>query len=276
MQRDRYMSGTKLGGIDFDWLISTLEVGEIEVGIDEQKYDVISTFVLGPKALWAGEAYVLSLFHLYPAVYLHKTTRGAEKIFSALMKALHSLVVENRGGESGLPDNHPLLVYLKTMSLGSYLDLDDAVVWGALPLLADSKDPIVKDAASRLRCRQLYKAFDVHTSISGGRAGGGGETEQHVRRFTRLLGERIKADQSLVNRILFDRFERDPYKQKGYDTPHAIGRIHIMQDGRPIDLAHVSTVVGALRPFEVYRLYVAPDDDRARKIVEETLAEAKK
>lgn len=274
MRRDRAMSGTQLGGIDFTWLVRNLEVRNIEIGSDDQQFAEVSTFVLGGKALWAGESYVLSLFHLYPAVYLHKTTRGAEKIFSALMGSILNLIQEGRIDETGLPASHPIVRYLRDQSLANYAELDDAVVWGALPLLSQSRDPVLAESANRLRYRRLCKAIDVRTALSGGRLNPGADIDQRILRFKRILNDKMRVDQSLVNRILIDRFERNPYKQRGYETPKGIERIHILEGDRPIDLAQVSNVVAALKPFHVYRLYIESDDTRARELIDEVIKEA--
>jgi hypothetical protein len=37
MRRDRLMAGTRLGEIDFEWLIANLEVGTLPYGVDEEK-----------------------------------------------------------------------------------------------------------------------------------------------------------------------------------------------------------------------------------------------
>lgn len=276
MRRDRLMSGTQLGGIDFTWLTRNLEVRNIEIGSDDQQFAEVSTFVLGPKALWAGESYVLSLFHLYPAVYLHKTTRGAEKLFSELMQSIKGLIAEGRIDHAGLPANHPLVKYLREGSLEAYSQLDDTVIWGALAMLSQSADSSIAESANRLRFRNLYKAIDVRTGLGDGRLNSGEEIEQRVLRFKRLLSESFKADQSLVHRILIDRFERNPYKQRGYETPKGIERIHILENDKPIDLARVSNVVAALKPFHVFRLYIADEDGRAKQQVLDLMNEARR
>ena len=71
------MTGTQHAGIDFEWLIANLEVGEVEYSVDTTRLKPVQTFVLGRKAIFAAEAYVLGLFQLYPTVYFHKATRGA-------------------------------------------------------------------------------------------------------------------------------------------------------------------------------------------------------
>ena len=51
--------------------------GEVEHSVDETRLKPVQTFVLGRKAIFAAEAYVLGLFQLYPTVYFHKATGGA-------------------------------------------------------------------------------------------------------------------------------------------------------------------------------------------------------
>jgi HD superfamily phosphohydrolase len=133
MQRDRLITGTNYGAIDFKWLISNLEVGAVPHGVDEKALGTIETFVLGTKAILAAETYVLGLFQLYPTVYLHKTTRGAEKLFSALLMQLVKLVNDGSTRKTGLPGNHPLVRFAKRPDhIDSALRLDDTVVWGSL------------------------------------------------------------------------------------------------------------------------------------------------
>lgn len=271
MRRDRMMTGTQIGGIDFTWLLRNLEVCKIDVGVDDEKYAEIDTLVLGSKALWAGESYVLSLFQLYPNVYLHKTTRGAEQLFAHLLQQVKVFVDEKSEHRAGLTADHPLVRYLREQSLPSYLDLDDTVVWGSLPLIAKATDPLLAQTADDLRYRRLPKATDVGRKLSGGHLN---PDARKTTKFARLLSEARKDNQSLEHRILCDRSARNPYKRGSYDSPKAIQRIHILVDGRPVDLADESAVVRALMPFEVNRLYTRPDDDEARTIIEALVEEA--
>jgi uncharacterized protein len=94
MRRDRLMVGSQHAGIDFEWLVENLEVGEVPHGVDETSLRPVQTFVLGRKAIFAAEAYVLGLFQLYPTVYFHKTTRGAEKIYTELLTRTITLIKE--------------------------------------------------------------------------------------------------------------------------------------------------------------------------------------
>ena len=80
MRRDRLMTGSQHAGIDFEWLVENLEVAEVDHSVGETRLQPVQTFVLGRKAIFAAEAYVLGLFQLYPTVYLHKATQKREEV----------------------------------------------------------------------------------------------------------------------------------------------------------------------------------------------------
>ena len=120
MQRDRLMTGLQNGGIDFTWLMANLEVGRIKTGVDAEKIGEFETFVLGPKAYYAAETYVLALFQLYPTIYFHKATRAAEKLFSVLMFHIVSLVKEGHVDKTGLPKAHPIIQFATNPEIGRY------------------------------------------------------------------------------------------------------------------------------------------------------------
>lgn len=273
MKRDRMMTGTQLGAIDFTWLIRNLEVSKIPVGVDAEKIADVDTLVLGEKALWAGEGYVLSLFHLYPAVYLHKTTRGAEKVFSLLLRLTKDLVHDKRGHETGLPDNHPLLVYLRNPKLDTYADLDDAVIWGALPMMMKAKDSLVARTASDLQYRNLWEAIDLNCLRRNGDSPD--EPSPAEVRFKQLSQQHVQSSQDWTVRVLGDSYTRNPYKRQEYGSSKSLEKIHILSEGRATDLAQVSAVVGALKKFKVNRLYIRRDDNDARELIHGWIREAK-
>jgi uncharacterized protein len=166
MRRDRLMTGTHHGAIDFEWLLSNLQIGEATVGVDEEPVDSVATFVLGPKAIYAAETYVLGLFQLYPTVYFHKATRGAEKVFSELIFQIVMLTRDNSVSQTGLSDTHPLIVFARDPeNIANVLALDDTVVMGSLSMLEHAPDSCVAHLATHLRCRSLYRCIDIREQI---------------------------------------------------------------------------------------------------------------
>ena len=113
MRRDRLMTGSQHAGIDFEWLIQNLEVATGGAQRRRDRLPPVQTFVLGRKAIFVAEAYVLGLFQLYPTVYLHKATRGAEKIYVELLARTFTLVKKGLIEKTGLPPNHPLAKFAR-------------------------------------------------------------------------------------------------------------------------------------------------------------------
>jgi uncharacterized protein len=273
MRRDRAMAGTRLSQIDFDWLIANLEVGTLPYGVDEEKVGNIETFVLGPKAMHAAEAYVLGLFQLYPTVYFHKATRSAEKLFTELLTSLISLTKDGSSSDViGLPSNHPLVRFAKEPdNIEWVLQLDDPVVWGALSMMADAKDPTISEFAHRLRDRRLFKCIDIRTEVSRGL----GEADiARVEQVCAAVGTQIeqwKRDrEKKPPRILIDRATREPYK-RFQESKGPLNQIMIKHEGRLVDLGERSKIVKAIEPFQLYRAYVSPDDAEAEKFVHKTI-----
>lgn len=166
MRRDRLMTGTQHGGIDFEWLLSNLEVGRVSAGVDDEPLEPVSTFVLGPKAIFAAESYIQGLFQLYPTVYYHKATRGAEKLCSELLIQVFLRQTDGSHALTGLPKAHPLLEFAKrSKDLEAVLALDDTVVLGSLEFLSNSKDSCIAYLANCLKRRHLYKCIDVREEL---------------------------------------------------------------------------------------------------------------
>lgn len=283
MQRDRLMTGVQNSGIDFSWLLNNLEVGDIPTGVDDEQSGKVATFVLGPKAIHAAETYVLSLFQLYPTVYFHKATRGAEKVFSAILMRLVELVRDGKVGETGLPSNHPIVRFaLDPESIDCALTLDDMVFWGALPLLLEAHDPLVKEFSTRLWNRKLLKCIDVHREILaclGVKRGSSPEemerTKKKIKRVAvsvqETLEDWLETKLGPPPRLLLDRAERDPYR-RFEESKGPLNQISIRrEDGVIVDMAEISPVIAGLESFSNLRVYYNGDDAEALDFVRQTI-----
>ncbi|WP_297322259.1 HD domain-containing protein [uncultured Bartonella sp.] len=281
IRRDRLMTGTQHAAIDFPWHIANFEVASVNIGVDEQPTGTVETFVLGPKAIPAAEAYVLGLFQLYPTVYFHKATRGAEKNFVELLTRLVTLANQNSLKEIGLPKNHPLIKFAKNQgNIETLLDIDDSVVWGALSLLSEAQDKLIANFASRLKRRQLFKCYDVRIEvIRAFKLQNVGEDEllEKVDRCCVAIQVKIKdwknENEKDCRKILIDNVERNPYKS-GIESKGPLDRINIKTEtGELVDLKERSNVVSALKTYKLLRVYTDKDEVDARKAVETIVAQ---
>lgn len=277
MQRDRLMCGTQHGAIDYEWLVSNLLVGEVQSGVDEEASGSVQTFILGPKAIYAAESYLLGLFQLYPTVYFHKATRGAEKLFSELLVRLFSLVLNGSSAITGLPPEHPLIAFARnSKSLDLAQALDDFTFWGSLGLMASAKDKSISMLSIRLRDRKLFKAIEVFDDSVLGEARLSADKD-FLNKIEVRLKENLKLDEanhSECPKFQIDRVQRPLYKVFD-ESKGPLNQIVIkMRDGTLRDVAGVSPVINAIKDFEGLRVYVAQEDSETRKKVQTAAKEA--
>jgi HD superfamily phosphohydrolase len=284
MQRDRMMTGSQHSMIDFVWLIANLEIGEVAAGVDETSLGTVKTFVLGPKAVYAAEAYVLGLFQLYQAIFFHKTTRGAEVLFLELICRAIELARAGSVTRTGLAKNHPLIRFAsKSDDLELALGLDDGVINGAIAFMCDAPDPMISDFAKRLRDRKLYKCIDIRTIVAGHLDPKLTDADEVVVRvdtcceeISQKLEDWSKKNSGACPRILIDIAERSPYRSFG-ETAGPLDRINIrLANSELVDLKERSRVVATLKTFKICRAYHDREDNEAISEITKTVEEAVK
>lgn len=275
MRRDRLMTGTHHSGIDYEWLIDNLEIASIPTGVDDLETGSVDTFVIKPKAIHAAEAYVLGLFQLYPTVYFHKATRGAEKLFTELLVRLVQLARDDRVSETGLSERHPLVRFAKEPeNLDVALSLDDSVVWGALSILVDASDQLLSQFSKRLRDRELFKCVDVRAQIShqfdpdvSGDPDRAAKIETCCAKVNAKLTEWSQNQPGEIPRILVDEAKRSPYKD-GSGSRGPIETINVRTEGgHLVDLKQRSRVVASLTDFNLLRAYHDRRDVNASRAI---------
>ena len=274
IRRDRLMSGTQHAGIDLRWLVANLEISSVATGVDAEQVGTIETFVLGPKAIQAAEAYVLGLFQLYPTIYFHKTTRGAEKIFTELLVRLVTLVQNSSTQATGLDPTHPLVRFAQTPeNIEVALTLDDTVVWGALTQMANATDRLISEFSSRLRDRKLYKCYDIRAQVTHAFDPKSTSSDELIDKIDKCCAEigrkldewseRKRGDRPC---ILIDVDERSPYKSVG-ESRGPLDRINVRTDGGNLVDKEQSSVVAALKTYKLFRVYFDEADAQTRAAV---------
>ena len=168
LRRDRMMTGTGAGAIDFDWLIEHVRVRSIDLdavdGGNDGDGDKVPTFCIDRKALPAAEQFLLARYTLHEQVYFHKTTRCIERMIAALLRRVSDLSTDkpNVRNLTGLDVDHPIIQFFSAQypSVAQYLALDDVVFLGALERLEHGGDEKIAQLARRLKNRELYKTLD--------------------------------------------------------------------------------------------------------------------
>jgi uncharacterized protein len=284
MQRDRLMTGTQHSAIDLEWLIANLEVGDVNLGVDEAAVGRIETFVLGPKAVFAAESYVLGLFQLYPTVYLHKTTRGLELLFSELMIRAIELIRDGSVRRTGLPRKHPIVQFARDAENVEFaLLLDDTVFLGALHLMSYASDKVISEAATRIRDRQLFKAIDIREKVS---LALGDEASDDPTRIAKIdlacanVQLRLEGRLRLLRRqhadslvpMMCDKDVREPYRRY-QESKGPLNQIRIKRGDALVDLGERSSIVKAIESFKLDRVYLREKAGESQGFVDKVIRE---
>jgi HD superfamily phosphohydrolase len=218
LRRDRMMTGTGAGAIDFDWLLDNLRIAEVRRGGDDDvDSEPIKTFCLDEKALQAAEAFLLARYHLFEQVYLHKTTRGIEAMIRALLTMVADAAKAGKFKPLGLTGDDPLVRFFrpKGETVERYLALDDVVVWSAIERIARGSDKYAAELARRLRDRRLYKALDITSECPVLPGEEAQQTEERRQHEIRRVKENLTGD--LAKMVLEDRAPIGIYGEIGAD-----------------------------------------------------------
>lgn len=261
LRRDRLMTGTQAGAIDFDWLLEHVRVRDIsvEAADEEEAGDEmrVPTFCLDLKALPAAEQFLLARYTLHEQVYFHKTTRCFEHMVARLLAKVAELAKAGfEATAAGLSDHHPIWRFFsdEAPSLSDYLALDDVVVMAAFEPMSHATDPAVSDLAKRLRERRLYKTLDLRSfGLDGGKQNRRARQIDTMRGQGGFVGAVHKDEDAKIG----------IYTQIGGDDERTHKKLHISDASGPREITEFSKMIPALVPKQQFtRYYFENESDR--------------
>lgn len=253
-KRDPYFAGVSSGGIDPDWLIRNLSKGASENG---------EFLYVDSKAYISLEQFTVTLYQLYPTIYLHKRTRGLEYMFSLLMSRVFEHVAKGTEIQSGLPLSHPFVRFFRDpQNLDIALLLDDTLFWGSLYLLQDAPDTSISAIARRIAQRNIYPMLDIWTIVD--ELAASVESVQKLRAVERAdvlhavclsVAKEVASDDSVwFDGCYYDTYDRPIYKPK-YIAGGNPQQINVQIGGKIVDIASISPVVASAASFNIHRIY---------------------
>lgn len=267
LRRDRLMTGTGAGAIDFDWLMEHVRVADIVIDAPDsvagEDASTVAAFCLDPKALSAAEQFLLSRYTLHEQVYLHKTTRCIEAMIGELLRRLATVAEEpdTAPARTGLQPNHVLLRFFAPDgdTLDNYLALDDLAIAGSLEKMQQGDDPAMADLAGRLRERRLYKTLDI-----GSFGSDPGKQRRAVRRIDLAFEEKLESGAVIKD----ERASVGIYTPIGGDEDRRHNKLHVLDAGKPREISEMSKMIETLaikRRFTRYYFAESSDRDAAVK-----------
>ncbi len=260
LRRDRMMTGSGAGAIDFDWLLDNLRVVDVPANsgedTEETGGETIQAFAFDEKALQAAESFILARFHLYSQVYLHRTTRGIEQMLTTFLLAFSGEAAKGAEADLAVPEDHPLRAYYAKSApdLDGYFALDDAVVWSALELSAARGKGQIREFAERICSRRIMKGVTIDM-VNPQRA-------DLARR--KYINEKMKSE--LGKTVFEDRAPLSIYRDPSKETVKPHKRVHIRREGGKVaDITSLSKPIAALyQEQEILRYYFVNENDREK------------
>ncbi len=263
IQRDRIMSGVQFGHIDFDWLFDCLRIEPVRIREDAPGPEIC--FYLNHKGVKVAEEYLEARFRLYTNLYMHKTTRAAEKMLQAALTRFREMT-RLEADATALEMEGPLARVLRAAepSLPDYLALDDTSIWAALSACRSNRDAVLAELAARLLDRKLYKCFDLGPLLKP-------EAKfQYLDLYKRRLAERFPQDPGSIPNYLEDDDSVSGYKWYDFGDPRALKKVFVKrkQDRFPVDIGfrEVSRIVETLKEHEAIHRFYARDKAGAERL----------
>ena len=247
LRRDSRATGVDFGTFDQDWLVEHLR-------LDVEK----SRFYLSGKAFPAVESYVFSRYHMYRAVYFHKTTRAAEVMLRLLLQRYKQLLNarDSEAAKKAIVSNAPEEVFRAfstDLSLNAYLALDDHSITGFLKACERADDPVLKDLGGGLLHRRLFKARDAS------HADGAATAEFWAQARQRIQEQGQDTDYCLA----YDTASDTPYKPYNPDPGEPATQIYVdLGNYGPRELTTLSEPVLQLRKKYTLLRYYFPESLR--------------
>ena len=256
MQRDRFMTGSGAGAIDYDWLVEHVRIGKINVDADadeDSASNQVDLFCFDPKALPAAEQFLLARFTLYEQVYLHKVTRCVERMLSELLTRVAELIKlspKAASAATGLPKGHPLLTYLAEngKTLSNYLALDDACILGSLNSFESASDTRICALAGGILRRKIYKSLDMHNVV-------GDSDADSFTDACRRVEKRFKSEIDAGSVMVDTGAKVKMYTHIDGTDEKIHKKIYILQAGQPKQISRVSSLVAALSAQRSFTRY---------------------
>lgn len=146
--RDGHATGVRIGSFDLARILALLEVAEGHLAIHTGAQEAV-------------EGYLLARFHMYKQVYLHKTSRAAERMLEAMLRRARALRLDGSGPSYWPGGAFGRLVEGLPLSPWEFAGLDDSDVTHAMKRWASDGDASLAAIAHGLTHRVLWKPLPL-------------------------------------------------------------------------------------------------------------------
>jgi len=253
LRRDSLFTGGDYGHFDWYRLINTFEFYE-----ENGHRDI----VWPSKSKFAIEEYIFARFYMYQNVYLHKTTRGFEKLLEAMWKRAQA--IHANGDDADLVPALSAFWRSEEPSVEDFLAIEEFTVLHQMQIWVDHDDPCLSDLASRFLNRRrlvMIEAPRQHDDISE-------DEDDFFLALKEVVGKnssKTPVESYCLKDRLKGKYNQPYFPEKESDEQSAKNAIRIQLEGeqRPVEISSVLDRLGPItrEPRDRVRYYV-PEEAR--------------
>ncbi|MCI0457133.1 MAG: HD domain-containing protein [Gemmataceae bacterium] len=156
LRRDSLFTGAGYGHFDWFRLLGTMELAEVDSG----GRDLVWT----EKAKFAIEEYIFARFYMFQNVYLHKTTRGFEKMLEAAWRRARQF--HEDGANAGLLPALRDFWDTPQPSVRQYLGIEEFTVLSQIQAWTSHRDRALSDLSRRFLERERLAMVEAPSTGS--------------------------------------------------------------------------------------------------------------
>ena len=231
--RDNYMTGSRYGAFDLEWLLHHLTV-------DRQG----GRMAVSAKGISAVEDYLHARYNMYRNVYFHKVVRSAEGMVRLALRRAKRLAVQDRLDWPGRETSVYKALLAQRLTIEEFWDLDDVAVNQCFKTWARGDDVVLARLCRGLLYRRLYKTIDVSHLDEA-------EARDALERAARAVSD---AGGDVEYDLFYDQPADTPYEAFEDGDPSATAGIMVQGvTGELTPLSRMSPLPGALNQRLMFR-----------------------
>lgn len=235
LRRDSLFTGAGYGHYDYYRLLTTFEL--------HNDSDGTRNIVWPEKSKLAIEEYVFARHYMYQNVYLHKTTRGFEKMLEAMWKRARKLHAEGVNA-----DWVPVLNDFwgtTDPSVQQYLRIEEFTVLQQIQNWTSHSDSSLSDLASRFLYRNPFSMIEPPLQVEG-LVSGLGNWETALYELIGSVSEYSPVEMYCLKDHVKPKYNQPYFPEKEADEQSVKNAIRILVDDKPVE---VSSILPRLKPL---------------------------
>lgn len=262
LRRDSLFTGAGYGHFDYFRLLNTFEF----FGDDEAGRDI----VWGEKSKLAIEEYIFARYYMYQNVYLHKTTRGFEKMIEVMWRRARML--NNEGKDVTLLPAIKEFWSAKSPTINQYLQIEEFTVLQQIQNWTCHSDKALNDLARRFLNRERFAMVEAPLSKN--------DLAPNNEAWESALLELVKAkieydppEMYCIRDKVKAKYNQPYFPEKEADEQSVKNAIRLKIDGEkePVEISTLLDRLGSLtrEPIDRVRYYIPKElQEQARKLRE--------